>query len=131
MTRPTSITLSCLRRASGLLLAGLATAGPMMLASPSAATEITLPPETVRLAPSTMKGFPVAEAYCVLCHSADYIRSQPPLSRAAWEADVLKMKKTFGAPIPDDQLELIVDYLVNTYGARKLPPSTRSSPAAK
>jgi hypothetical protein len=50
------------------------------------------------------------------CHSADYVLTQPPgMPRSFWEAEVNKMKKVFGAPLPDDQVTPLVDYLVRTY----------------
>ncbi|MBM4250576.1 MAG: cytochrome c [Deltaproteobacteria bacterium] len=66
-------------------------------------------------------GVDMANAYCMGCHSADYVLTQPPgMPRAFWTAEVKKMKEVFGAPVPDDQVKGIVDYLVNTYGdARK------------
>jgi sulfite dehydrogenase len=49
------------------------------------------------------------------CHSADYVLTQPTgMPRSFWEAEVNKMKKVFGAPLPDDQMASIVDYLVRT-----------------
>lgn len=53
---------------------------------------------------------------CVLCHSARYITMQPAFSQKTWEAEVLKMKKNYGAPIPDEQVEDIVKYLVSMRG---------------
>jgi sulfite dehydrogenase len=42
---------------------------------------------------------------------------QPPASpRAYWEATVRKMKKPFGAPLAEEDIPIIVDYLVKTYG---------------
>jgi selenocysteine lyase/cysteine desulfurase len=50
------------------------------------------------------------------------------LSRTFWKANVVKMQKTFGAPIPDAAVDSIVDYLVKTYGAER---PAASPPAAK
>jgi uncharacterized protein (DUF697 family) len=41
---------------------------------------------------------------------------QPPLSRTAWTALVTKMRKTFGAPISDQQAAEVVNYLVSIRG---------------
>lgn len=54
-------------------------------------------------------------SFCGLCHSARYITMQPPLPAATWEAEVTKMRKTFGAPIPDASAALIVKYLQAHY----------------
>jgi hypothetical protein len=60
------------------------------------------------------------EGYCSTCHSTRYITMQPPLPAAAWEAEVTKMKKTFGATVPDDATSKIVGYLQTHYA-----PETR------
>ena len=53
---------------------------------------------------------------CIICHSNRYITMQPPLSRTAWTALVDKMRKTFGAPINDQQASDVVNYLVAIRG---------------
>ncbi len=76
---------------------------------------ITLPEESAQYRKGT--GVDLANSYCMGCHSADYVLTQPPaMSRAFWAAEVKKMKEVFGAPVPDDQVNGIVEYLVNTYG---------------
>jgi len=55
------------------------------------------------------------EAYCNTCHSTRYITMQPPLPAATWEAEVNKMIKTFGQPIPDDAAAIIIKYLRTHY----------------
>jgi len=49
--------------------------------------------------------------FCGQCHSTRYITTQPPLSSAAWEAVVTKMRKTYGAGIPEPAAQKIVQYL--------------------
>jgi hypothetical protein len=94
------------------------------------AIEITLPVETARLAESPLAGYNLAVAHCSTCHSVDYVRMQPPgMTRAAWRASVVKMQKTFGAPIPDGMVDRIAEYLVKTYGAERTTAST-PNPAA-
>jgi cytochrome c5 len=56
-------------------------------------------------------------ATCVICHSTRYITMQPTFSRAAWTAEVDKMRKTFGAPLTDAQAAEVVNYLVAVRGA--------------
>jgi len=56
-----------------------------------------------------------AEGYCGMCHSTRYITMQPPLPAAAWEAEVTKMKKSFGATIPDEAAAKIIRYLQAHY----------------
>ena len=95
------------------------------------ALEIKLPPETAAFAPSEHPGYALAMAFCSTCHSAEYVRTQPlSMTPAYWKATVTKMKKTFGAPIPDDQLDIITDYLVKTYGTGQAMPLVPGSSAA-
>jgi hypothetical protein len=55
---------------------------------------------------------------CSTCHSLDYIvMNSPFLTRAAWDAEVRKMTKIMGAPIPENEVAPIVDYLTQYYGA--------------
>src|SRR5438132_1182733 len=42
---------------------------------------------------------------CVVCHSPRYITMQPLFSRTVWTTEVDKMRKTFGAPVADEQVE--------------------------
>lgn len=112
--------------AAGLLALCVATA-------PLAAAEITLPAETARFAESPLPGYALATAMCQTCHSADYTHMQPTnLPRTYWKSAVVKMQKTFGAPLPDDAIEPIADYLVKTYGAERPGAASASStpPAA-
>ena len=61
-------------------------------------------------------GVELAFQQCLTCHSSEYITTQPPLSKAGWKASVEKMKAKFGAPIPADQVEALVEYLAAGYG---------------
>lgn len=61
---------------------------------------------------------------CLLCHSLDYISSQPPMAAESWKKIVQKMQKTFGAPLPDAQVDAVVAYLATNYG----PPGEPVSP---
>ncbi len=80
---------------------------------------ITLPPETgtYRKAP----GVELAQANCMTCHSTGYVTTQPPMPRKFWEATVKKMKAKFGAPLVDEQIPSIVDYLTANYGVPDKP----------
>jgi cytochrome c5 len=76
---------------------------------------IKLPNETASYKPGT--GVDIANAYCMTCHSADYVKYQPPgTTRATWTAEIKKMQHTFGAPIPDDQIAPLAEYLAKNYG---------------
>lgn len=75
---------------------------------------IQMPAATVPLKPGP--GVEVVNANCRTCHSAAYIYTQPPLSRAQWTAEVTKMRAVYGAPIADGDVGKIVDYLVAQNG---------------
>ena len=55
------------------------------------------------------------QSFCAACHSTRYITMQPPLPAATWDAEVNKMIKTFGAPIPDATAKKIISYLQQYY----------------
>jgi hypothetical protein len=76
-----------------------------------------LPPETAKF--ERGPGVETAMGQCLICHSADYISIQPPMNRATWAATVTKMKERYGAPIPAEATNALVNYLVKTYGAEK------------
>ena len=96
------------------LALGVAALG-FAIALPAAGLKIELPEETGKLA--TAPGSDLANLQCLTCHSADYVRIQPPGKPLAfWKAEVEKMKKVYGASIPDDEIEPIARYLTRTYG---------------
>ena len=95
------------------LVAAMCAAASVWVAA--APLKIDLPPET----PAFRDGphLDLVKARCLTCHSADYVSTQPPnLPRATWNAEVAKMKKVYGAPLGDEDIEPLVDYLVKTYG---------------
>jgi cytochrome c5 len=57
--------------------------------------------------------------YCGICHGTEYIPMQPKLSKAQWTATVTKMVKAFGAPVPQEDADKIINYLVAAYGTGK------------
>ena len=78
---------------------------------------IELPADGVVLKPSTLPGYVKAQASCSACHSAEYMEYQPATApRAYWDAMAKRMKLVFKAPIADEDIALIVDYLAKTYG---------------
>ena len=93
-----------------------------VLAGPMSAKDIQLPPDTVQLVPSPLPGYAKAQANCTMCHSAEYMRYQPPnAARPYWDAMVHRMKAVFKAPIADEDMPAIVDYLAATYGNQQPP----------
>lgn len=83
----------------------------------SAATlKIELPAETPRMKDAPARDLVMAN--CLLCHSVDYITSQPPQTAAAWRKTVEKMQHVFGAaPLPNADVQAVVDYLAKNYGS--------------
>ena len=76
------------------------------------------PVETVRLRASALPGYDVARQKCDTCHSVDYVAYQPPgMTQAQWTAEMTKMQHAYGAPISDDEVKLLAQYLAVTYGS--------------
>jgi sulfite dehydrogenase (cytochrome) subunit B len=76
-----------------------------------------LPEETSKLEKG--EGVELVTTQCSLCHSADYISTQPRMNRAAWTATITKMRDKYGAPVPTNSVDQLVTYLVKQYGTEK------------
>jgi cytochrome c5 len=99
-------------------LACAASALAFVAAASVSALTIELPKETTQL--KDAPGVDVTQRTCSVCHSFDYIAIQPAgRPHAFWKAEVEKMKKVYGASIPDDQIEPIAQYLTRAYGDGK------------
>ena len=61
-------------------------------------------------------GADIASSQCLICHSAGMVLTQPPLKKNEWRAEILKMRTAYGAPIPDDQVDGLSEYLKNING---------------
>jgi cytochrome c5 len=61
-------------------------------------------------------GADIASSQCLICHSAGMILTQPPLKKDEWRAEIIKMRSAYGAPIPDDQVDGLSEYLKNING---------------
>ncbi|MGB8166539.1 MAG: cytochrome c [Chthoniobacteraceae bacterium] len=81
--------------------------------------KIELPAETAAL--KKAPGSELVTAQCIVCHSVEYISTQPPLPRTYWLGAVTKMQQKFGAPVAPTDVEAIVDYLAKNYGAEPAP----------
>ncbi|MEO5802564.1 MAG: c-type cytochrome [Verrucomicrobiota bacterium] len=82
--------------------------------SQAAPVKIELPVETAVYKPAP--GADLANAQCLTCHSADYTAMQPPMPAKFWRGAVDKMIGKYGAPIPTNQVDALVDYLARNYG---------------
>jgi len=81
--------------------------------------QITLPQYPLQIPPG-----PNAEVYrrdCLACHTARYVSMQPHFPKAVWQSEVKKMVDVYGAPIPDTDQALIVEYLVAVKGVEATP----------
>ena len=48
--------------------------------------------------------------YCLICHSAGMVTTQPPMSMDTWKVEVTKMQKAFGCPVPDEKVAELTSY---------------------
>ena len=96
----------------------------------AAALDIKLPPETGAFRQDV--GAEIANGQCLTCHSVEYVLIQPPMQRAFWKAEVQKMQQKYGAQIPEEQVEAVVNYLTKNYGVTTNRAQTASvqSPAS-
>jgi cytochrome c5 len=104
----------------------MATAVPAPAAAPAAASApsvaaaggVTLQSVSLDLLTSdrSFPGGAAADAInnnCLTCHSAGMVLNQPILSRAAWQAEVDKMRGFYKAPIDPKDVDAIVSYLAD------------------
>jgi hypothetical protein len=94
---------------------------PQPAAAKVTAAGITLHSVSVEL-PTSDRMFPGGDAdainnNCLACHSAGMVLTQPALTRITWERLVDKMRKDYKAPVDQDDVKAIVDYLAAHKGA--------------
>ena len=65
---------------------------------------------------------------CLLCHSAGMALNQADLSQTAWHHVVEEMRNAFKAPIAEEDVPTIVDYLVNLKEIMSRPPEHPPDP---
>jgi mono/diheme cytochrome c family protein len=63
-------------------------------------------------------GLAAVQGNCISCHSPGMILAQPALPKAAWEAEVAKMRNVYKAPINEKDVPDIVSYLTAVKGAK-------------
>ena len=98
---------------AALLVAGSAALALSVSAKP---VNYELPEETASFKPGP--NLDVVQGNCGACHSADYIQTQPrgpKFKQAFWQAEVTKMIKVYGAPIKEEDVPKIVEYLSTAY----------------
>jgi len=77
---------------------------------------ITLPESTRTLPPGP--GLATVQNNCLSCHSAGMIMTQPIMAKAAWAAEVAKMRNVYKAPVNEKAVPAIVDYLTAVKGPK-------------
>jgi len=66
--------------------------------------------------PVKNRGRELVEDVCTYCHNLDRLRGKE-LSRQEWRG-LIKGMISEGAPVTDQELSMILDYLVTNYGRR-------------
>ena len=61
-------------------------------------------------------GAELVQANCIMCHSHEYITTQPAFTREQWKASVTKMQQKYGAPLAPEAVDALLDYLLGSYG---------------
>lgn len=79
-------------------------------------TKVTLPESTAMFPPGP--GADVANGNCLACHSVGMVLNQPVMPKAAWQAEVSKMRNVYKAPVPENEVGAIVDYLTRIKGPK-------------
>ncbi len=64
------------------------------------------------------KGMYSTKGKCNMCHSWGYVLNQGPQSKAFWRKKVIKMIDVFQAPIRNEDIDEVVEYLYANYGKR-------------
>jgi mono/diheme cytochrome c family protein len=100
---------------------GSATAGPPSAKKDAnlgqwAIVRVELPVSDEIFPPGT--GADAATSQCLICHSAGMVLRQPPLTKDEWRAEILKMRSVYGAPVPDDQVDGLSEYLKSINGQK-------------
>lgn len=76
-----------------------------LLQSPS----ISLPDDDNTFPDGSSAG--IANSYCTICHSAGMVTTQPQLDKKKWKKIVTKMRNDFGCPLPEENVDELVEYL--------------------
>ena len=108
------------RRDLFIAAAAVLTAGSLAISTPALAAKdtvsIELPSDMIQYKPG--KGVELANQYCATCHAADYVYMQPVMNKEKWVGVVNKMKKVFGCPVEDSDIDALADYLTEQNAAK-------------
>ena len=77
------------------------------------------------------EGQAVANAQCLICHSAGMVLRQPTQTQPQWTDTINKMRSAYGAPIATDQVDGLAAYLARVVSGDPAPESAtlQQSPA--
>ena len=100
----------------------LALVAGAVIASAAAGAQVAIALKSVDVnLPGSSRELPNAPpeaGVCLACHSAGMILNQPAMTRAAWEAEVEKMRHAYQAPVNPKDVPRIVDYLTAIKGSK-------------
>ena len=88
-------------------------------ASGAQQTSIKLPLDNPASQVKDGSGADAVRRNCTICHSTDYIVTQPHLDATHWQAEVQKMINVYGARINESDAKVIGDYLATNYGPQE------------
>jgi mono/diheme cytochrome c family protein len=91
-----------------------------------AKVSVDLPVSQISFPPGN--GSVIANAYCLICHSAGMVLRQPPLTQDEWTVEINKMRNAFGASLPADQVEALAKYLNGINGQSPNGPPAADGP---
>ena len=57
------------------------------------------------------EGAVIANAQCLICHSAGMVLRQPARTQEQWKETINKMRNAYGAPLPAGQVDALAAYL--------------------
>ncbi len=100
--------------AGGLAAFGIADRAHAAQPNADVTVKIALPPS-----PQLFKDGPgaqLARTDCQVCHSSQYVYTQPPFTKEQWLGEIKKMKAVYGAQFSDADIEPIADYLTAQNG---------------
>ncbi len=98
----------------GIVLIVLAVVAMVSNAQAETNKGITMPYIAFPMKPG--KGMYETKGRCNMCHSWGYTINQGRQSRKFWEKKVIKMITVFKAPIKQEDIKPVVDYLFAQYG---------------
>ncbi len=109
-----------------VLLLALALGLPIVPSAASAARPEAVPkPLAVKL-PAGNDAFPAGPGselagQCLICHSASMVLTQPAMAQDKWVGIIEKMRTVYGAPVPEDQVKALAEYLARVNATQQAP----------